>query len=563
MHELLIMLNLKAQSFLKRLFVFKWTQFVQDFSSLLIFGGFAVGVFALSRSTTMYLLNEEHIGQFLFHRFLSMLLYVFFITVNLGNMLVSYATLYKSQEVNFLMALPISHTKIFLIKFIDNFFYSSSTLSLMGLAVLLGYGSCFDLPWYFYFFTIFFIMVPFMLIAGIIAVLVLMSLIKIATRIGVRWLLAIMVTVYLSAIYAYFKIINPVRLVQDVMQYFPNVNQYFGDLDPPFVKVLPNHWVTEFLYWSVNNDYGRALPHFVVLFLMMLGLMVVAVLVAQRYYYESWLVASDSHAMAASPRARFRLRMFEFGKERLFTSQTEVLFKRDFWLFVREPSQWLHLILMLLLMMIFIVSVGALELKLVQPFLQAVAVLIVFLFNGFLIASIALRFVFPTVSLESDSFWCVRSAPVSMKRLYWQKLLIAILFVLPVALLLSFVSVSMLRGHALVVLVTVACSGMVALTLTGLNLGAGTHFAVFKEKNPIRIASSQGASLTFLCSMLYIALVVGFLVAPLHNYFQLLITRGMVSIGWVYVPLLSIAALSLLVFWLSTSVGLKAINRDV
>jgi ABC-2 type transport system permease protein len=562
MRVVLLVLNMKANAFLKRLSDFRLEEIAKDISSMIIFGSFAVGVFMLSRAMTMYLLQEAHIGQFLFHRFLSMLLYVFFVTVNLGNMIVSYATLYKSDEVAFLMSMPISHDKIFLLKFIDNFFYSSSTLTLIGFSILLGYGSCFDLPWYFFFFTMFFVMGPFLLIAGILAVLFLMSLIKVATVIGVRWLLAIIAVLYLSAIYAYFSIVNPVKLTEEVMKYFPNVNQYFGNLDPPVVVVLPNHWVSEFLYWSVTGRVDRAIPYFVILFLTMAALIVIASM-AGKYYYQSWLVASDAHALRpAGPVRRFRIKMLEFGSRRWFSPQTDAVLKRDFWLFLREPSQWLHLILMILLMLIFLVSVGSLELKLTQPFLQTVAVLIVFLFDGFLIASITLRFVFPSVSLEGDAFWSVRSSPVSPGRLYAHKFLLATLMVLPVALILSFSSVSILRGHTIVVGATVIVSAFAALTLTSVNLGAGTYFALYREKNPIRIASSQGASLTFLGCMIYLSLVVAIMLTPLQNYFRDLIFTGHASPEWVYTPVIVIAVFSAMMILVSTSIGLRSIHRD-
>ncbi len=562
MRELLLIFNLKAHTFLKKIFEWKLETVAKDISSLLIFGGFAVGVFILSRTVTLYLLQEAHIGQFLFHRFLSMLLYVFFITVNLGNMIVSYATLYRSQEVNFLMALPLTHQKIFLIKFVDNFFYSSTTLSLIGFAVLLGYGSCFDMPWYFYFFTMFFIMVPFMLIAGILAVLVLMSLIKIAARIGVRWLLAILALVYLSAIYLYFRIVNPIELVQSVMRFFPNVNQYFGHLDPPFVKYLPNHWVTEFLYWSVTGSPERGIPYFMILFLTMLGLVVVAGIVAYRYYFESWVLASDASSMLPEQKRKPLFQFFLLGKEWLFRPQTESVLRRDFWLFFREPSQWLHMLLMILLMMIFLVSIGSLDLQEVRPFLLTISVMIVFLFDGFLIASIALRFVFPLISLEGDAFWIVRSAPVSLHRLYWQKFTMAAIGIVPIALILSLFSISMLRGHTIVLLVTGIVSTLVAFSLVALNLSAGTFFAMFNERNPIRIASSQGASLTFLLSMVYLTLVIAILIGPLGKFYQLLIARGVATAEWIYFPLASIAILSVLVIWLSSTAGLRAIHKD-
>ncbi len=563
MRELFLILNIKAQGFLKSIFTTSPGALVKNLSSFLVFGGFAVGVFFISRFITSYLLQQVHIGQFLFHRMLSMLLYVFFISVNLGNMIVSYATLYKSQEVNFLMAMPVSHAKVFLIKFIDNFFYSSTTLSLVGFAVLLGYGSCFDLPWWYYFFTMFFVFLPFMLIAGIIAVMVLTMLIKVATRIGVRPLLAIIITGYLTAIYAYFRITNPVQLVHEVMKHYPNVDEYFGYLDPPFVQYLPNHWVTEFLYWSVNGEYGRAFPYFSLLFLTMLGLIVLASILAQKYYYQSWLAASDLQAMRGSAGSGMRFRFFEFGNKPMFKPQTDVFIKRDFWLFFREPSQWMHLLLMMLLLMIFLVSVATLQLQLTQPFLQAISFLVVFLFNGFLIAAISLRFVFPAMSLESDSFWCVRSSPLSLKRLYWYKFLASFLFVVVVAEFLSIVSIGMLRHDLLLVEVAAVCTAFITLSLISLNLGAGTYFASYKERNPIRIASSQGASLTFLISMVYLTIVTAILIVPLTTYFETLIREGLSRAGWVYAPVVGIAALSLLVFSTFTHLGLKAIKRDL
>jgi ABC-2 type transport system permease protein len=562
MHELLLILNLKAHGFLRSVFTPSWQGLVKNLSSILIFGGFAVGVFFISRMVTLYLLQDAHIGQFLFHRFLSMLLYVFFVTVNLGNMIVCYATLYRSQEVTFLMAMPVTHAKIFLIKFVDNFFYSSTTLSLVGFAMLLGYGSCFSLPWYVYLVTIFLVLFPFMLIAGIVAVMVLMLLIKVASRIGVRWLLAMIVALYLSVIYAYFKITNPIELVNEVMKHYPDVNEYFGYLDPPFVRYLPNHWVTEFFYWSINGHPARAIANVSLLFFTMLGLIVLAGLIARRYYYESWLAASDAQMMRGPGKKAFRLMMFEFGRKSFLRPQTDAIVKRDVWLFLREPSQWMHLLLMLVLLLIFLISMSSLELKLAQPLLQAVSFLVVFLFNGFLVASIALRFVFPSVSLEGEAFWVVRTSPYSLKDLYWQKFTFSFLAMVTLAEFLSVTSVGVLRRDPQLIALAAVSTGFIVLALTSLNLGAGTYFASYKEKNPIRVASSQGASVTFLISMVYLTLVALILVVFLNDYFERLIRFGVQPSSWLLLPLTGVATLSLLCMLISTGIGLKTIQRD-
>ncbi|MBX2989946.1 MAG: hypothetical protein KF749_02130 [Bacteroidetes bacterium] len=560
MRELLVVLNTRAQSLLKHAFEFRWQSLAQNLASLLVFGGFTLAVFFISRSVTDYAMSQAHIGLFLFHRFLSMLLYVFFVTVNVGNMIVSFGTLYRSQEVGFLMSLPISHAKIFLIKFVDNFFYSSSTLTLIGLAVLLGYGSYFDMPWYFYFVVIFLVMLPFMLISGILAVTALMLLIRIGARIGFRLLLMLLVGAYATSVYAYFRVTNPMALVEDVMKLWPNVNDYLGYLDPPFVKFMPNHWVAEFLYWSINGDPARALPYLALLVLTMLGLIAIAGLMARKFYYESWLAVSNLQAVKYSSATRSS-GLSKLDSKNLFSPKLDALMRRDFWLFFREPSQWLHLVLMFVLLLMFVVSVATMNIRFDSPGMETNAFLIVFLFNGFLVASICLRFIFPLVSLEGDAFWVVRSAPIVMNRLYWYKVLGSMGVVVLLAETLTISSVFLFSQSIYLTTVAAIMIFFVVLTLVGINVAAGGYFAVFKEKNPMRIASSQGASLTFLGSMVYLTFVSTLLVVPFNRYFHRPEFAGILTPHWMHWSFILIGLVSLAIFFLSSFIGVKAMQR--
>ncbi|HTY58999.1 MAG TPA: hypothetical protein VMF59_09280, partial [Bacteroidota bacterium] len=106
------------------------------------------------------------------------------------------------------------------------------------------------------------------------------------------------------------------------------------------------------------------------------------------------------------------------------------------------------------------------------------------------------------------------------------------------------------------------CTVFVAVGLTSLNLGAGAYFATFREKNPIRIASSQGASLTFLGGMVYLGAVVAVLVVPLNRYFEILIIRGTTSPGWLLIPIIAVGILTGIVFAVSTGIGLATLRRD-
>ncbi|HEY6435706.1 MAG TPA: hypothetical protein VIY47_03885, partial [Ignavibacteriaceae bacterium] len=94
---------------------------LKNLSASIVYIFFAVGIFFFTQNIITYLIEEVKIGMFLLHRFLFVILFIFFMTVNIGNIVVSYSTFFKSKEVGFLLTTPISFTKIFLIKFLDNF----------------------------------------------------------------------------------------------------------------------------------------------------------------------------------------------------------------------------------------------------------------------------------------------------------------------------------------------------------------------------------------------------------------------------------------------------------
>src|ERR1041384_4545465 len=118
MVDILHILRFKTRSILMRSTELNSANVVRTVGTLIVFGAYYS-----SRIATDYLLDTARLGLFLLHRFLSMLLFVFFLSINVGNIIVSYATFYRSPEMEFYLTKPISHTNLFLIKFLDNFFY--------------------------------------------------------------------------------------------------------------------------------------------------------------------------------------------------------------------------------------------------------------------------------------------------------------------------------------------------------------------------------------------------------------------------------------------------------
>ncbi len=554
---------------------------VRNVGSFIVFGSFAVGAFFFSNFITAYLLENVKIGLFLFHRFIGMLLFVFFITINLGNMVVSFSTLYRTPEVEFLLSTPVSYLNIFVIKFLDNFFYSSGTLFLVGFSVLLGYGVYFELPWHFYILMMFGILIPFMFLAACAAVIVLLVMMKLASKINFRILTAGIIALYISQVYLYFAVSSPVHLVREVMKYYPYVDLYFGSLDPMLVKLLPNFWVSEILYFYVTNNVTAVTGYSVMLVLITIGAFIFALAMANAFFYSTWITSLSLKSLTMRS-IEIKNSIFSFDKQSIWPPQIESLLKKEFWQFLRDPSQWIHFVVMMALLVIFLSSVSTLNIKLETPELKAVVYLVVFIFNIFLINSLALRFGFPMISLEGNAYWAVRSAPISAATVYWIKffLVMSILGVLSVLIAwlsnFPYLYVHQVVGERpwnveyvvpqfpvkVLAYFSMIATPIITVTLVSMNFGLGALYANFTEKNAIRIASSQGATMTFLLSGVYLVFLLAIYYFPATMLFTAEMNELPVQWSTLRIVFLSMVLPSIIITVVSHYLGIRSLRRD-
>ncbi|MBI2619167.1 MAG: hypothetical protein HYW57_03715 [Ignavibacteriales bacterium] len=559
-------LRYKVISFFKTTFDLRFVSVVRGLGSLLVFGGFAAGAYFLSHEITRYVLEQSRIGLFLFHRFISMILFVFFVSVNLGNIIVSYATLYRSPEVAYLLTKPVRYSTIFVLKFLDNFLYSSTTLFLVAFMVLVGYGSYLGYSWYGIIGLMVFLLIPFMFLSACLAVLILMALMKVAGKIGFRRVMALLSGLYLIFVYTFFKFSNPVKLIEETAKYYPNVDINLAQLDPLFARFLPSHWLAEFLFFLSRGEIERGLPMALLLVLVAAGLFVVCLIVANRFYYKSWLVTFQVQAESNTQRAHPKPFFLDFKKDSIFGFQTESLLKKEFLTFFREPSQWIHLGVMVVLISVFVSSIRGLNFILRVAELPALTYLVLFAFGGFLSASLALRFAFPLISLEGRSFWALRSMPIATGRIYWIKFAIGFSLVLLLALVVAYFSnlpfVRLTPTNRVLLWFGLYSAFWISITMTALNVGFGSYFVNYQEKNPIRIASSQGATLTFLFTLVYLIILVALIVFPITGHFDAIFYRRFFPPDRIIPPTIVFSIVSGALVSFGLIVGYRSLKRD-
>jgi ABC-2 type transport system permease protein len=550
----------KLQSYMKYSFGWNATNISKHVASMVIFGGFAVGVYYASRTATDYLLDSVHIGQFLFHRLLSMLLFVFFLSINVGNIIVSYATFYRSTETAFYLTRPVTHTNLFIIKFLDNFFYSSTAFFLLALAVLLGYGSHYHSPWTFYLGTMVFLLLPYMMIAACLAVIILLVIMRLSTVIGTKKMIIVISLCYLESLFLYFSVTNPLKLVNQIWQHYPNLDQNFSYLDPAIAKYLPNYWIADSLYRIILGQTSSAVWYACLLLLVTIAIFGAMVVVGNKLFYSSWLASLELNA-GVRRKLQFQ-NIFSLTKKSRLGTQTSVLLKKDFAQFIREPSQWIHLLIIAVLVGTFMVSVAHINLQQKVPFLQTISYLVVLLFNAFLIASIALRFIFPAMNLESLNFWKIVSSPVRLKKVFWLKYAVGFIITLIVSEFLVIFSHRSVSAYPVLQNTGFIIMFAVALFFTSLNLGVGTYFADYKEKNPIRIASSQSATLTFMICILYLVIVVAVTFIPYKQYFISVHGDNQLTGNLLIWPATIVLGISIILGTLTVILGLKSLSKD-
>ncbi len=563
MATLFHIIKFKLLTFIKLEGKFGFNSLLRSSGTVIVYFVFAYGTYLFTSSTIQYLLEDVKIGIFLLHRFIFVVLFIFFMAVNIGNIVVSYSTLYRTKEVGFLMTKPISFAKLFLIKFFDNFFYSSSTLLLVITAVVLGYAEYFKMPWYFIPFSITFLILPFMFIAGSLGAIVLLLILRFAARFGIKKVLGLLSGIYGTATILFYHFSSPVKLVNEVFEYFPNLNNYFGFLENPAIRLLPNYWISEALYWIVSGNFTAALWYVYLLVVISILTFILTLFLAKKWYYKTWLVSLDLPTDLAMKR-KSRNKIFSFENDTSLTPRREAVLKREFLMFFREPSQWTHLLVMIFLITVFISSLRSIDVIINNAYntqIKTLVYLIVYLFNVFLIASLSLRFVFPLVSLEGETIWKIRSSPLNYKKLLIIRLLIYFSVIFLIGQLLNFFS--NYRFSIQLAAISQLNTTFVTITLVALNFGMGAIFANYKERNPIRIASSQGASLTFLFTIIYLVFLIILLFFPISHYFYALQSGDVISITELLYTTLVLGSLALIISYLSISTGIKHFSNDV
>jgi ABC-2 type transport system permease protein len=203
----------------------------------------------------------------------------------------------------------------------------------------------------------------------------------------------------------------------------------------------------------------------------------------------------------------------------LGTLRRELVLK-ELRLFFRDTTQWSQLILLAVLVVVYVFNIKFLPLR-TEGVTKALTIIIPFLnlvLAGFVLASIAARFIFPAVSLEGRTLWLLRSSPMRMRDLLWAKFWVGTTPLLVLALIIVGITDFLLQVPPFMFAVSLLTITGLTFAVCGLAIGFGTIFPQFETENAAQIPTSFGGLLYMMSSVAVIGGVVILEARPVAGY---------------------------------------------
>lgn len=480
---------------------------------LAVFGlGFWAFIYFLLFRLLKYFRGVAEIGPLLAGKLLGLILIGFFSILMLSNVITALSSFFLARDLDLLVSAPVDWLKLYLAKLLETLVHSSWMVVLMAVPMFAAYGVVYGGGPFFPFIVIatFF---PFLLVPAVIGSAITLLLVNIFPARRTRDILSVIAVLAAGGIVVLFRLIRPERFARP--EGFRSLVDFVTLLRGPTSPMLPSEWVQRaVMSWLGHRT--DLLPYYLLWSTAAAAIVLGAIL--HRYFYAIGFSKAQESAerwVRTGAFARFGHRMLNrFGVVR------RELVLKEVRLFFRDTTQWSQLILLAVLVMVYIFNIKFLPLRGegVTFFLRNVVPFLNLVLAGFVLASIAARFIFPGVSLEGRTFWLLRSSPMSVRELLWAKFWVGTLPLLVLALAIVGITDYLLQVTDFMFAVSIFSITMMTMGIAGLAIGFGTLFPQFDTENAAQIPTSFGGLVFMMTSIALIGAVVILEARPVYSY---------------------------------------------
>lgn len=458
-----------------------------------------------------YFKGVQEIGDLMAGKLLGMLLLGFLGILLLSNVINALSTFFLAHDLDLLVSAPVDWLGLYTAKLIETVINSSWMVILLVVPILATYGVVYHGGPLFPLIAIG-ALLPFILLPACIGSAATLLLVNIFPARRTRDILSVIAILAASAVVVLFRVMRPERLARP--EGLKNLVEFVALLksQSPW---SPSDWMQQaVMSWLTGKT--DPLP-FYLLWSTAAALFVIGAALHYSLYPIGFTKAQESGKQFARSGAvsRFvRSMLAPFGVLR------RELILKELRIFFRDSTQWSQLILLAVLIVVYVFNVKFLPLRAdgVSHFLRNVIPFCNLLVAGFVLASVAGRFIFPGVSLEGRTWWLLRASPLDIGDLLWAKFWVGTTPLLILALLIVVVTDTLLEVNGFVFGVSVFTITFLTFAIAALALCFGTIFPQFETENAAQIPTSFGGLVFMMVSVLLILAVVGAEARPVYNY---------------------------------------------
>ena len=470
---------------------------------VLLAAGFWSGVFGVVYRVLSYFRGVAEIGDLLSTKLLGLVLLTFSSILLLSNVITALSSFFLAKDLDLLAASPVHSIRFYLAKLVETMLHSSWMVVLLAVPLFAAYGIVYDGGplWPVVVLGAF---IPFLVVPAAVGSTLTLLLVNLVPARRAKELLSLIAIGAIGGLALLLRMAQPERLVRP--EGFRSLADFVAMLQAPTNPLLPSEWAMRLLMnWLLHVADARP----VVELWVTAGVLLAVGGVLFRWRYRHAFSKAQEGAPAPASGRRWAAALGAL-LSRLPTDRREFILK-DARLFFRDPTQWSQLILLGVLIVVYLFNIQALPLFSGERVPAGVVTLVVFLnlgLAGFVLAAIAARFLFPSVSLEGRQMWLLRSSPLDLRSMLWSKYWIGTVPLLILAVLITTITNVILRSSAFTIFASEITMVLFTLAASALALSFGTFYPRFDTENAAQIPTSFGGLVYMMTSVLLLAVVI-------------------------------------------------------
>lgn len=425
--------------------------------------------------------------------------HIFFVAMTVllafSTAVLSYGALFAREEPGFLLAGPTPPRHIVGIAYLESLLFSSWSLVLLGLPLMLAIGRVQDLDWRFYaiFLAAFISFAPIPGAVGLLAAWAVALWMPRSARRILGWAVALALV---GGLWWWSRLWGPVSGGGSEW-----LDRFLGQLSVLRNAMLPSTWASRTVTHAMQGQPGDAAVYLYV--------------TAAHAVFLSWLAVGVVGLRFQSAYARARTmsaQKYSSRGGRLLESVTGVLFfflpppmrllvAKDLRMFFRDPLQWSQLAILFGLLCLYLVYLPRDALSNYGPRMRTLFGFLNYSAVTLIISTFTSRFVFPMISLEGRQIWLVGLWPLPRRSVLWAKFIFALAVTLTATVSVTFMSARAIGLPHLLAGVLLLSTLTVCFGLCGLAIGLGARLPNFTERSAARVASGLGGTLNLIGSL--------------------------------------------------------------